>query len=412
MKSKERDVAFVLAEYVVSLKYEHLPAEAVAATKKDILDTLAAALAGSTADGIKTVRELLLDWGGKKESTILVYGDKLPAPNAAMMNGTMAHARDYDDIHDRGVVHAGVSAIPATLAIAERRGKVTGKELITAVALGIDLMCRLGIAAGVPPANSGWHNTAIFGIFGSTAACGNLLGLDVNKMINAFGIAYSQCSGNVQCIRDSALSKRMQAGFAAKGAILSALLAEKGYTGAQNTFEGKYGLFNVYYEGFDKKALISDLGSSFEIINIGFKPYPSCRGTHNGIDAALALAQQHNINPDEIEKIIVHHGRNSLICLEPLAVRRKPHSVVDAQFSIPYTIARALTQRKVGLSDFTEQSVLDESVAKIAQKVKPHFVQELTSAGALEPIIVDIHLANNRVYSKRVDVALGDPRIQ
>ncbi len=145
------DVARVLARNVVSIKYEDLPAEAVEAAKKDILDTLATTLAGSTGDGIKVVQELVSDWGGKRESTIIVYGDKVPSLNAALVNATMAHAWDYDDYHGLAGVHAGVSVIPASLAIAERRGKVTGKEFITAIALGIDLMCRLGISIGLIP---------------------------------------------------------------------------------------------------------------------------------------------------------------------------------------------------------------------------------------------------------------------
>ncbi len=216
MTTMQKDLAFSLAEYAANLKYEDLPGSTVDMTKKDIMDTLGTALAGSTGDGVKIALDLMTDWDGKKESTVLGYGQKLPALSAAFINGTMAHARDYDDVHDRGIVHAGVSAIPSCLAVAERIGKVSGKEFITAIALGIDMMCRLGMAAGLSPATSGWHNTAIFGIFGSAAACGRLLKLDMNKMVNTFGIAYSQSSGNRQGRLEGTLTKRLQVALAVK----------------------------------------------------------------------------------------------------------------------------------------------------------------------------------------------------
>ena len=378
MEGSEKDAAFVLAEQATKLNYKDMPADATESTKMDILDTLGTAVAGSMADGIDIARDLLLDWGGKKESTVVSHGDKLPAMNAAYLNGTMAHARDFDDIHNVGVVHAGVTVIPAALAVAERRGKVTGKELITAVGMGIDQTCRLGIASGQAPPTSGWHNTAIFGIFGSAAACGNLLGFDIDKMVNAYGIAYSQCSGNAQVIQDTALAKRMQAGFAAKGAVLAALLAEKGFTGARDTFEGKYGLFKVYYKDYHRDAIVSDLGKRFEISNMSFKPWSCCRLTHNGIDAALTMTKEYDVKADEVEKIVVHHGENAFLCGVPREPKVKPRMVVDAQFSIPYTVARAVIQRKVGLGDFTPEAITDERVHNMAQKVDLQFMPELT----------------------------------
>lgn len=410
MQSSQKDIAYLLADYVNNTNYESLPEDAIEVTKKDILDTLGTALAGSTAEGVQMAVDLALEWAGKKESTIIGFGNKVPSMMAAFVNGTMSHARDYDDIHNKGIVHAGVTVIPASLAMAERIGSVSGKDFITAVALGIDITCRLGMACGLSPGTSGWHNTSIFGIFGSTAACGKLLELDKEKMINAFGIAYSQCSGTVQCIEDKALVKRMQAGFPAKGAVISALLAEKGFTGSRDTFEGKRGLFKMYYKKYDRDAVTSELGKTFEITNMSFKPYPACRLNHAGIDAALLLAKKYDIKPEEIESIVIHHGENSFLCGVPKEGRLKPKTVVDAQFSLPYTVSRALLQRKVSLQDFTPQTVGDESVYQLAQKVKLHFIPELTSQKSCEPTIVDIHLTGNRMYSERVDTPTGDPQ--
>lgn len=404
------DVASILVGHMLRTKLEDLPEEAVAATKKDLLDTLGVILAGSTADGIGVVRELVCDWAGKRQATTIAYGDRVPAVNAALLNGSMAHARDYDDAHSAAAVHAGVSIVPACLAIAETKGKVSGKEFLTAMAAGIDIMCRLGMACGMSPQASGWHNTGIFGVFGSTASCGRLLGLDETKMLNALGIAYSQCSGNIQCIHDGALSKRLQAGLTARAAVLSALLAEKGYTGAHAIFEGKAGLFNVYYKGFDKAALTADLGGRFEVSNLSFKPYPCCRTTHPGIDAVLTIAKEHPFKAAELEKIVVYHGKNSYTCLEPLETKVRPRTVVDAQFSVPYTVARAIVQGKVGLSDFTPEAISDEEVLSIAQKVETHLKPEFTTMDSYEPMGVELHLTGGRVYSSVVETPLGEPQ--
>jgi len=411
-RDRKQDVVFALVRNVVSIRYEDLPAEAVEATKKDILDTLATTLAGSTSNGIKVVQELVCDWGGKKESTIIVYGGKVPSLNAALVNATMAHACDYDDYHSLTAIHAGVSAIPASLAIAERRGKITGKEFITAIALGIDLMCRLGISVGLMPATHGWHNTSVYGAFGSTAACGKILGLDENKMINALGIVYSQAAGNAQCMRDGALSKRMQPGFAAKAAVLSSLLAEKGYTGARSSLEGKYGLFNVYHRGkYDPTALTFELGKSFEVCNLAFKPYPSCGLTHNAIGATLELVSQYNIKPEMVDKIVVSMGEDSqhVVC-EPVEIKRRPQVAVDAQFSLPYTVARAVVHRKVCLGDLSPEAFTDEITLQVAQRVEPRLMAELTTQRGLDPAIVEIKTMDGKAYSKRMDIPKGNPK--
>ena len=408
-ETKEQDVVFTLVRNILNIDYNHLPAEAVLATKRSLLDTLGTTLAGSTSEGIDMVHALIYDWGGKKESTMIAFGEKVPALNAAFINATMGHARDYDDSHFLAVAHSGVCVIPAALSVAERRGKTTGKELITAVALGIDLMSRLGISVGLKSAAHGWHNTSVWGIFGATAACGKILALNEEKMINAMGIAYSQASGNAQCMRDGALTKRMQPGFAAKAAVLSSLLAEKGYTGSRDSLEGESGLFTVYHGGkYDRNLLVAGLGKYFEVCNLKFKAYPSCGLTHNAITAALELANQYNIKPEDVDKITVAVGESiySMVCL-PLETKQNPPGIVHAQFSLPYTVARAFVYRKVCLNDFTPEAIKDPAVLRISQKIKPKWVSELTRQKGFDSVILEVETRAGKKYSKRVDVLKG-----
>ncbi|MFH1486358.1 MAG: MmgE/PrpD family protein, partial [Chloroflexota bacterium] len=214
------DAAVALAKNAARTRYSDIPVEAVEATKKDIIDTLGTTMAGSAAAGGREIAELMRESGCGGKSTILVYGGKVCAENAAMANGSMGHALDYDDTHDAAILHVGVTTVPAAFAIAEQIGRVNGRDFITAVTLGIDVICRLGLANKEGPAEpGGWILTPLYGYFGAAIAAGKLLGLDEVGLINAMGIAYSQTAGNHRCIDDGALTKRMQAGFAAKGGV-------------------------------------------------------------------------------------------------------------------------------------------------------------------------------------------------
>ena len=165
----------------------------------------------------------------------------MPAPQAALVNATMGHALDFDDTFDRaGNIHPGISTLAASLAVAEWCGGTSGRACVLAVTLGLDVACRVALAATV---DRGWHRTAAMGIFGATAAAGKLLGLSVEQMVHAFGIALSYAAGNRQCIVDGALTKRLQAGQAASSGVFAAVLAREGFTGAQHVFAGRYGFF-------------------------------------------------------------------------------------------------------------------------------------------------------------------------
>jgi 2-methylcitrate dehydratase PrpD len=271
-KEKKEDASCLYAKMVPTLHYEDVPSEAVEAVKMDILDTLAVTLAGSTAEGTRELLDQVRFWGGREESSVLIHGGKVPSPEAALINGQMAHARDYDDIYHIARIHVGAVNVPTGLAMAEKVGEVSGKELITAILMGIDIELRLAQAATLW---TQFHPTGTFGYFGSCAVAGRLLGLNEDQMLNAFGIAYSQASGNKQCMHDGSLTKRLQPGLAARGGILAAHLAQRGYTGTTNNLEGKAGLFALYHAGqYDPEPLTKDLGRHFDITRLGYKPYP------------------------------------------------------------------------------------------------------------------------------------------
>lgn len=403
------DAIYSFVENFTNVKYEDLQPSVVEAVKSEVLDSLANALGGSSKAGVVELIDIIKEWGGKEQSTIIAYGIKCPTPNAAQVNATMIHALDYDDGHPKALVHTGCTTVPTCLAVAERMGGITGKELITTIALGVDFMARLSLASrpGSDLMEVGWHPTALYGYLGTAAMAARIMGLDQEKMLNALGIAYHQCAGNMQCIHDGALTKRMGPGLASRGGITAALMAEKGITGAKNCLEGRAGLFNVYHGGdYDIKILKAGLGKRFETENIGFKPYPCCGHGHAAIDATLSLRSRYRIKANQVQAITVYGGGAAYALCVPEEVKRNPKNIVDAQFSIPWAVATALVNGKVTLEDFTEKSIKNENILQISQKVTGQLDPDLTRHG-VGPTRLSIKMKNGAEYTEYVEFCLG-----
>jgi 2-methylcitrate dehydratase PrpD len=404
------DAAYSFARSFVNTKYENLSSDVVDATKKEILDLLGVALGGKDQPGATHVCALVKEWGGKEESSIIGSRQKVPAPNAAQVNATMAHALDFDDVHEAAVMHPGIASIPVVMAVGEAQGTLSGKELITGTALGVDMMCRLALATtpGKSPIELGWHLTSLFGFMGSAATAARVMRLDEEQIVNAIGIGYHQCAGNGQCVKDGALAKRLGPGFAIKGGITAALMAKAGVTGAKNSFEGEWGLYKQYMHGdYSPEILTADLGKRFEGVNVAIKPYPCCRGIHPAIDAALALIIEQKIQSKDIREIVlsVTDAHLSLLC-QPLDAKRSPRSPVDAQFSIPWGVASAIVGGRVGLDDFTESAIKNREVLEVTQKMRVEVDNTLHKPGP-EPTRVKIITNDGKAFAKVVENPLG-----
>ena len=400
-------IAEKLVRYVSETTYEKLPAEVVSETKKFILDTIGVGLAGAREPGCREAVDVVKEWSGNDAgSTIIYYGGKISPPEAAFANSVLMHALDFDDTLDSSAMHTHVSALPAAFALAEARGRVSGKELINAVTLGVDITCRIASAITTPLS---WIRTATCGSFGAAAAAAKILGLREQEVLNTLGIVYSQTAGNAQCLVDGGLVKRMQPGFSARSGVLSAALASKGVTGATNIFEGEYGFYNLYERGkVNPEMATENLGDHFGVMDLSIKPYPSCRMTHAAIDAALELRNSQSIDPAAIAEILVYGSKMVFDMVgAPFEIRTNPQ--VDAQFSIPYTVAVALTRGEVLLGDFSSDKVKKETpLLELAKKIKVVIDPELP-ANNISSANMTITMLNGDTLSSRVDSLKGSP---
>lgn len=407
------DASHLFARNFLHVKYEDLPEKVVGETKKQVLDLIAVAVGGYGQAGAREVREMTVEWGGAEQATIFVSGRKVPAPNAAQVNASMAHSLDFDDVHEAAIMHPGVVTIPTALAVAELTGGLSGTEFIQAIAVGGDMISRMGLATrpGEEDVHQyGWHFTTLNGFMTSAAVASKILGLSEEKIISAIGIGYHQSCGNGQVVKDGVLTKRLGPGFAVKGGITAAILAQKGVTGAINSLEGHHGYYKVYHgNSYSRDILVGDLGTRFESANISIKPYPCCRGTHPTIDATMSLVRENDIAPDTVESIKIWCGEGTLGLLgSPLEVKTTPRNFVDSQFSLPWGCATAIVKKLVAPSSFTEQAIRDTDILGVAAKISVENDPKYNTGG-LEPVRVDINMKDGAVYTKEMLTATGSP---
>jgi 2-methylcitrate dehydratase PrpD len=394
------------------LSVDRLSPQVIAAVKINLYDILACAAAGWSAEAVSALAAQVEEWGGRPEASVWCTAVRVPAHHAALVNGMMAHARDYDDTHDAAILHAGVSVVPAALAAAELDPGATGADLVAGIAAGLELICRLGTATTIGIIESGYMYTSLFGYFAATAAAARVLRFDSDATANALGIAYSQAAGTHQVTRDAALTKRLQPGFAAKAALVSTALAKRGITGTRMTFEGKDGLFRSYLRGrYDRDLLRDGLGERYEFLNLSYKPYPCCRFNHAAIDAALIVREQLGGNAANIDAIScgVNKQAYEAVCMPP-AMRMAPQTIVEAQFSLPYTVACALIHGRVGLAEFTVGGIRDERVRALAGRVQSYVDEGIEGqySRGVSPASLSVDSARG-VFTARVDAPRGHP---
>jgi 2-methylcitrate dehydratase PrpD len=391
------ELSRVIVDHLRSTSYVELPSQTANVTKQSLLDAVGVMIAASTlGEACTPFVEIAARVGDIHGATVLGYNYRVAPAMAAFANGSMAHSLDYEDTFDAAMVHPNAAVVPAALAIAETTVGITGRDLLTAIALGSDLSCRLALAAEGQPDRDG---RAFCSVFGATAAAGKLLGLDEEQFVHAFALAMFQGSFRSEAMRYANSHMRaVREAFAAKAAVIAVQLAADGVRAFDTPFEHKY----------DQMRVLDDLGKRFEGTAVSFKPWPSCRGTHSYIEAALALTEQHGVEPTQIKSVhtVVSPFFSSLFT--PPAQKQRPATAIDAKFSIPFTLATALLDHDVNLDSFSRMKMLDPEVHRMAElidfEVDETFGPEDSSHGVLT-----LNLTDGRSLTKSVVHPLGHP---
>jgi len=355
-----------LAKFVHDLKYENLPDNVVEKAKICFLDYLGVALAGYQTELGKTVVSVMKGLGGVSESTIIGDGTRIPAVNAAYANGALAHVHELDDGHRMAMGHPGAPVISAALAMGERVG-ASGKELIEAIVAGYEVFIRVGTAANPSHFRRGFHTTGTCGALAAAAAAGKLLGLNIDELGNAIGIAATQASGLMEVTRGESVIKPLQPARAAQSGVLSALLAQKGLTAPESILDGESGFLRAYSDEYSLDVILKDLGKTYRITEVYFKFHASCRHTHPAIDAILELKHKHNISPQDVKEVEV---RTYSASYEVCGREYEPKTPATAKFSIPYCVAIALMYGRVTPELFTFDKIRDKNVLALARRVR------------------------------------------
>ncbi len=397
-----------LGEYVSRARFDDLSAEAVAAAKRSTLDTLGAMLAGSTAPGIDTVVHLAKGWGGAQEAHLVGFGDKLPAPLAAWCNGTMARALEIDDCVDFLPVHPSASAVPALLTLAELRPGLSGREYLTALAVGQDVKIRMGLAVRQNAMQTGRNN--MFKIFGPTAALATAMRFSSEQARNALGISFSFAVGDGQCALDGALTLRLQQGIVAQGALLSVILTSHGFTGARDFLLGKFGFLRAFEPDPRLEYLTEGLGKTFYGERISIKPFSSCRATHPAVDLALQLRKERKVKPTSIRKVTVRTCPEvHQLVGSPRDAKIRPDSTPSAQFSIQFTVAAALEKGDVFLKEIEPRSLKDDKILALAERVYVEPDPSLRTDSVLGKTVLEIEWEGGPPLKGEIAQPLGSP---
>ncbi|WP_417725686.1 MmgE/PrpD family protein [Salipiger sp.] len=401
----------MLSDFAAGLDYATLPEEVRTHARFLILDAMGCGIVGSATDeAAKLHRAVLAMSGGSGNARLWGTDLKAPLPLAVMANSVAVHTREIDDFSL--AYHAGSVVVPAAVGVAEVVG-ASGEELIAAVAAGYEVSFRIamgGAAPGQPGFLSfkkkGWHSTSLFGPFGAAVAAAKLLGLDAAGLRNAIGIAASSAGGTWAFIDEGNTNKRVHPGLASRCGVAAAFLAREGITGPSRVLEADWGGFYGTFlqgEAWYPEHVIRGLGSEWEILHAGFKPYASCRRIHSSLDALFEAARKHGLAYDDVKAITIngHHLHKRQLSKFPVS------TVLEAQFSLPYTLSAALKAGSGGLDLYRPEAMANPEVALLARNVSIEIDPDLPETG--EPRL-DFALADGRVVSERVEVPKGHPK--
>ncbi|MGE5059189.1 MAG: MmgE/PrpD family protein [Betaproteobacteria bacterium] len=398
------DVTTSLAKFVTDLRYASIPGKAVETAKIAVRDCLGVALAGSREEDARIAAEIARQERAREETSVIGQGFRTSALNAALANGTAAHALDFD--HSFTIMGQPTAPVaPATFALGEALG-ANGRQIIEAYVAGFEVTAKF-VHSLQDSAHDGWHAPSTLGSFGAAAACSKLLGLDAAKTQMALGITASMASGIVANF--GTMTKPLHVGLGARNGVLAAKLAAGGYTANVKAIEGGFGFYQVLHENTPiREQAIEELGRSYALVTDGLriKPYPCGGLTHQVIDSVLEFKRKNGLTAEMIDRVdvdVVKHTFDRIVF-------RVPQTGIQGKFCMPYLVARAIIDGKIGLHIFTDSAVRDQNVLKLAERVQMNLDPNLKKSDAAgRPCRVTVRLRNGQTFTREAQHAKGGP---
>ena len=397
------DAIYRFAEHIAGTSYDDLPGDAVRAAKTYILDTFGVGIVGSSGPWIDELIEVQGLTGRGDEARVWGHGDRMPAPAAAMCNGYQIHNSEFDCVHEQAVIHPMTVLLSAVMAYAEREGDVSGRDLITVSALGVDVACNLGVAS---KSALRFFRPATAGAMAASAAVAKLMGFDQERIINAMSIAYGQLCGTMQAHTEGSILLGMQIGFNARNAIIACDMAARGLDAPKNILEGPFGFLNLIEGDYDLVPVLDEIGRTWRITEVAHKPFPSGRATHGIVDAVMTLQKEYGFAAEDIERVearippLTHHLVGRPIQDEMIANY--------ARLCAAYVAARILIKGEIGVEDFKPEATRDPATLALGRRFEMA-IDDNSNPNALTPIWLALELKDGSRHEITIEVVYGNP---
>ena len=400
MPEKSIELTKILAHFIAKTEKSNIPSHVFDHAKVAFKDWLGVTFAGKNDPLVEKLIKFADLMGGHKQATLLGYGIKKTACQAALINGAASHVLDYDDTLEHFLGHPSVTIFPSILALSEWMEK-SGSNFLTAYIIGLKVGAVIGACSGIEHYMSGCHPTSTLGHFASAAACAKLLGLDEKQSANALGIAGTQASGLK--ISFGTMSKAFHAGKASQSGLMAALLARDGFTGAEDVIEGAHGFFKVF-KGNVSEDVVNTIGKTWEIEDLAQKYHASCHATHSPIEAARFIIQKEGLELNDIKGIRVFSSALALSA----ASKMEANTGLEGKFCIPYCVANALLNENTGMQAFTEERINDSELKAFMKKITVNTTQDFQALQAR----VEIETKSGRAYTAVSDILKVIPELQ
>jgi 2-methylcitrate dehydratase PrpD len=368
-----------LAGFAAQIRYADIPAEVIERMKTSVLDSIGCCLYGVTLPWTQRVQAMVEEEGARPVASLFGSGRRTSVAGAVLVNATAGHAFELDDIHKESIVHAGSIAVPVVLAMAERKGKVSGQELLAAMTAGYEIGTRVGNAATMELFFRGFHPQGSSGVFVAAASAAHMLGLDAQQTRHALGIVGSQ-AGGLMAAQEGAMVKRLHSGRAAQSGVYSALLAQRGFTGISDVLEAGYGGYlSTYSNKPNAQRLTESLGTVWEAGKVGYKPHACVTSIHAALDAFSHLMRQHALTPGDIAKVEVGV---SPMTYTHCAWEYKAQGVTAAQMNLFYGMAVTAYDGVAFVAQYTEERLAEPRLLDFIQRIEARIDPRIEAMGA------------------------------